>query len=516
MSIEEELLELDNWNPMEDDFNSKTFNSYDDSYSLSPEYDDCCLYVSNIPTELSRDTFASIMSQNGKKILRVYLHCPKQGFSQLQYIYGFVTYATHKDAQEVMNNLNGKSPYNFKIAYAKRKDSKNNNLPESVTASQVSYLGGAGRGIARFIKTQNSDYDKAKSGLKILVDGDRRVTFLKDLDSSPEKMCRENVSSVFIKSPDFRCEKMHNSVPVLAPVKRQDFNTENKSSSTPLPASWKSPDSVTKKMQNTASIPSVVRCHQESRQSVEGKMQNDFNSNKPVDCISRRPALIQNPFLLCLYCNKVGELSCAVCKKPYCSPVCQEQDWERHKLICHCLPVPSKEIEKAGRVKSVDTNDSSYVSDGSSSECEKSVPNMKEVFTKEIKSRDYEEKNEKNRSNANQQSSSERISMQSAELNNQKKDLCAPQMKTCSPLVLPCIKYEEIGYINLAKIEKVSVSFICSPSRFWIQTENALHDLSKMEDEIESCILKPCHDVHDNCVYCCLYKGKIYRAKIVE
>ncbi|XP_035234003.1 uncharacterized protein LOC118205810 isoform X3 [Stegodyphus dumicola] len=517
MSIEEELLELDNWNPMEDDFNSKTFNSYDDSYSLSPEYDDCCLYVRHIPPELSRDAFATIMSQNGKKIQRVYLNCPKQGANQLPHVYGFVAYATHRDAQEVMNNMNGKPPYNFKIGYAKRKDSKNNSLPEGVTASQVSHLGGAGRGIARFInqkKTPNGECDKAKIGLKIFVDGDRRVSFLKDPDSSPEKMYKENVSSASIQSPDFRCEKMNNSVPVLAPVKRQGFNTENKSSSTPLPVSQKSPNSITQKMQNPASISSIVKYHQESKQSSEGKrQQNDFNSNKPVDYISHRPALIQNPFLLCLYCNSVGKLSCSVCKKPYCSATCQEQDWERHKLICHCLPVPSKEIEKATHVKSVDTNDSSYVSDGSSSECERSVPSIKEVFRNEIKSLVYEEKN---RFNANQQSSFEGTSMQSAELKVQKKDLCAPQIKPYSPLVLPCIKYEEIGYISLAKIEKVSVSFICSPSRFWIQTENAIQDLSRMENEIESRILKPCHDVHENCVYCCVYKGKIYRAKTVE
>ncbi|GFY40550.1 hypothetical protein TNIN_497852 [Trichonephila inaurata madagascariensis] len=62
------FAEIENWNPMVDDFYSSKFSSYHDN--MNQQYDPCSLYVKNIPADLSEETFFSLMSERNKKIKR--------------------------------------------------------------------------------------------------------------------------------------------------------------------------------------------------------------------------------------------------------------------------------------------------------------------------------------------------------------------------------------------------------------------------------------------------------------
>ncbi|XP_054707798.1 tudor domain-containing 6-like [Uloborus diversus] len=85
--------------------------------------------------------------------------------------------------------------------------------------------------------------------------------------------------------------------------------------------------------------------------------------------IPEKPELIPNPYRQCLFCKKEGKFSCGNCKKPYCSQECQVQDWLKHKTMCQQFSkIHSGERKKANQ--SQPQQDSSYVSEGSSSEYE--------------------------------------------------------------------------------------------------------------------------------------------------
>ncbi|XP_035205213.1 uncharacterized protein LOC118180201 [Stegodyphus dumicola] len=269
---------------MADAYNSESFNSYDDSYSLPPEYDARCLHVHNIPAEFTREDFAKIMMQGGIKIEKVYLHAPKEG---QQFVYGFVVYATHMDAQRIKNSLNGKAPFNFKIKYARKKKNTRDDK-EAKMKSKVEKL----RSILTTCKKSTDFVPKKKTYNTFPSHPSAKSGEHKD-DSN--KDANSNTLPKFKKDLDFRTKKVHNSV--------------------------------------------SVECDQNGRKAVQDRIQrNKFNSSKVAGYLSRPPGLIDNPFFWCLFCNTaIGKLSCAVCKKPYCSQICQQKDWKKHKSTCQPL-----------------------------------------------------------------------------------------------------------------------------------------------------------------------------------
>ncbi|GFT97455.1 tudor domain-containing protein 1 [Nephila pilipes] len=147
------FAEIDNWNPMVEDFHSSKFNSYD---TMSPQYDPCTLYVKHVPIDLLEDTFISIMSEGDKKIIK-YRILPVK--ANLQETCAIVTYESEVDATCIKTYLNGKNPFNFDIENAFKYDKK------TLKTSPLLKMFGRGRG-------QNSI-----QGLKVTVAGNERISY---------------------------------------------------------------------------------------------------------------------------------------------------------------------------------------------------------------------------------------------------------------------------------------------------------------------------------------------------
>ncbi|XP_023243427.1 uncharacterized protein LOC111641485 [Centruroides sculpturatus] len=121
-------MELNDWNPMEEDYNSLSFNSYDrgrgqgipidrhPSWKNSGHSRTITLYVGKIPIQLNKKGLQLLFSKYGK-VLRSYLCYPKH--SETNTIYGFVDYATLKEAEMAIRELDGKPPLNLRVSFYK-------------------------------------------------------------------------------------------------------------------------------------------------------------------------------------------------------------------------------------------------------------------------------------------------------------------------------------------------------------------------------------------------------------
>lgn len=41
---------------------------------------------------------------------------------------------------------------------------------------------------------------------------------------------------------------------------------------------------------------------------------------------------------ICARCSKYGNFACERCDEPYCSRMCQVQDWREHRRYCSTIP----------------------------------------------------------------------------------------------------------------------------------------------------------------------------------
>lgn len=124
-------MELEDWNPMEEDYHSLAFNSYAGGRGLGIPIDrypswnrnkySCqtvSLYVTGIPYEIDERGLKLIFSNYGR------VHRSRRYFSKntmTETCFGFVDFSTLKEAENAMRELNGKPPYNFRITFAKSK-----------------------------------------------------------------------------------------------------------------------------------------------------------------------------------------------------------------------------------------------------------------------------------------------------------------------------------------------------------------------------------------------------------
>ncbi|XP_023237993.1 uncharacterized protein LOC111636835 isoform X2 [Centruroides sculpturatus] len=121
-------MDLNNWNPMEEDYNSLSFNSYDrgkgqgipidhhPSWKNSGHSRTITLYVGRIPIQINKKGIQLLFSKYGK-VLRSYLCYPKH--SEMNTVYGFVDYATLKEAEMAIRELDGKPPLNLRVSFYK-------------------------------------------------------------------------------------------------------------------------------------------------------------------------------------------------------------------------------------------------------------------------------------------------------------------------------------------------------------------------------------------------------------
>lgn len=135
-------MELNEWNPMEEDYYSLAFNSYDKTQGLRITIDlypswknnkktnkgaihTVSLYITGIPLNIDEKGLKLIFSNYGK-VLHSYRGFPKD--SSINTCFGFIDYETIKEAELAMRELDGKPPYNLQVIFAKSGKEKEDQL----------------------------------------------------------------------------------------------------------------------------------------------------------------------------------------------------------------------------------------------------------------------------------------------------------------------------------------------------------------------------------------------------
>ncbi|XP_069674346.1 tudor domain-containing protein 1-like isoform X2 [Periplaneta americana] len=127
MSRRSSLLqqECSNWDPMMEDFYDPNFNCYSHGpgsrldrqlqpcYSRVDHENPYKLHIRNIPGQLSETGIRNIFLTFGKP-LEIYRHPPGSGPG-----WAFVSYATHREAELAIRNLNNTPPFYFKVQFAR-------------------------------------------------------------------------------------------------------------------------------------------------------------------------------------------------------------------------------------------------------------------------------------------------------------------------------------------------------------------------------------------------------------
>ncbi|GFR09541.1 tudor domain-containing protein 1 [Trichonephila clavata] len=377
------FAEIDDWNPMVDDFHSYRFNSYHDN--MNQEYDPCCLYVKNVPTDLSEEAFISLMSEGNKKVKRFRI-LPVKPNSPVTC--ALVSYESELDATAIKGYLNKRSPFHFDIenAFKTDKASRDKSLNKSPKDMKMP---GRGRGIPVVV----SD---TLQKLKVVFDGDKRTAYQECTIIDP------------------------NDTPGLVSIQ-------------------------------------------------------------------------------CLNCKKQAGSSCARCKKPYCSLNCQRQDWPRHKSLC-------KSVSGALPKSTQFSYDSSYLSDGSSSDNDKRTNGDKmsgalyrnRVSTFHARESNYV-KPQVSISPKNSPQQQERTRINNSD---QKKLMKAAEITKTA--------------LSFNIKQKVTVCNICSPSSFWICLSDANKTLSQIEEELAKIQKVPVKSTTVDDICCVKKREKFCRAQILE
>ncbi|KAF8767368.1 Tudor domain-containing protein 1 [Argiope bruennichi] len=403
--------ELENWNPMADDYANQSFNSYTDL--LNPHIDPKSLYIKSIPATLTKEAFLEILTRGGKKIKRHLLYPAKPN---MNVTCGLVTYYNERDALDTKSCLNGKPPFYWKIEYAlNNTESKKNESPDQKNPD----IKGRGRGCPVVSEASSGKGHSVSSGTSSL--------------SRLAAVGRGRAAAL---------DPVHSLTVCLQGGQRIAY--KNSESGINLRESAYDPD---------------------------------------------MPKLISSQ---CLFCKKKGELSCEKCGQTYCSVNCQHQDWPNHKSLCKSLFMTNLKQNQFA-------NDSSYMSEGSSSDNEKKM----------IHNVSINQPVNRNQSIMPQYQAQDVTSA---------KPRASPNRNSDNAIQRKFIKITEIQEqkLSLNKQYKVSVSKICSPSNFWVHLDGAEKVLYQMEKEMTSLVQKIPVKCAVGDVCCTFEEGKFLRVAILK
>ncbi|RWS08273.1 tudor domain-containing protein 1-like protein [Dinothrombium tinctorium] len=378
-------LEELNWdiNPMEADYNSLNFNSYDKgpgarmpSRYLPPsvrqqlheqqqrEFNLLRLYVTRIPSE---------MTDTGLRCALTSLGCPKPtnvkllrsknvGIARDNFSYAFIDFETTREASEALQALDKRAPYYFRVNFANKtgeKERKERTIGSDVNANVASKHNGIDDSNDIWVATISSEDDEP-THVKLV-----------------------------------RAKKLH---PVSGP------GTETSKNSNP---NFKQPREYASFIEKIINLDKLVQIFDTRDQRCNTCLRPDFVEHLHVIMAEN---CILNPIedmpdmddISCSSCAKLvtdGFKLCVKCRQAfYCSKTCQINHWFRHKKDCAKeLGKPVKEISNkyeanvneggdnisAKRYASTKSSDTYAQSSASSHDSSHSTSNEKEVYNED-------------------------------------------------------------------------------------------------------------------------------------
>uniref|UniRef100_A0A146LCC1 Tudor domain-containing protein 1 n=1 Tax=Lygus hesperus TaxID=30085 RepID=A0A146LCC1_LYGHE len=307
--------ELKDFQPMHEAYNDPKFNSYTGSgpgTSLHPsQHVDSRrsgdklykLHVANIQSTMTQKGLENIFNLYGDTVSVFIYNC--SGPSS----WGFVEYKKLEEAQNAIENLDRKHPYNLSVKFAKEKEQKD-------TDSQD-------------INTPYCKVDTSNRG--------RKATPLLGMDPRNIKPKRNYNDRTSFDSNGYHNGKFSNYNPTPQ-VEVNNLVMEKNTMTSQNGAVVRGGRAY-----NPPRIPpTMAKAPQDDVRTDHFQHVEKFK--KPAHSEEDQPPEVTCPFKQgnCTNCQAISATVCHVCKAWFCSYSCMENDWGKHKLVCRPRTVSFK------------------------------------------------------------------------------------------------------------------------------------------------------------------------------
>lgn len=304
---------LEEWDPMEEDFENTGFNSYRGRTCLDAtdislaaqggktkrHYDHQLvqLHVNKIPVEMDEKGLCHLFSKCGR-VLGAKILYPK-GIQGPKYVFGKVEYESVSDALAAIQMYHLRPPLNLDVQLD-RQCFINGEIPAAFRSCYNNYGGANGPNRRALLATPSNHYDSHNPGSR--MNNGRLNQLFGSTHSSALKLRNSQLPLTVTSGPYERKVK----------VTHED-----------------------------------VGSHGNFQSSFRDRPLNSRTGDMDSRRSAQRDAEEEEK---CIKCKRIGKFRCVTCKAVYCSVDCQRGDWARHKFIC--LPV-----DKQGAAQSNTPND---------------------------------------------------------------------------------------------------------------------------------------------------------------
>ncbi|XP_033125046.1 tudor domain-containing protein 1-like [Anneissia japonica] len=366
------VSQLGSWNPMKDEFNDESFNSYETGLSGNmsakkgnQEFERGIrqqgfqFYVSGIPMQMTQEGLKNLFSRAGKVV-----SCKicKSDRPDSDSTYGFVGMSTVSElskAHTLLNNYEiGKTTLRLRVAkgtekYLQEKDELQDNT--------FHYSGGESQSSTRSPRTMDNRYgsrerssseDTDRLGLPQTVNKHseetvtKKIYSFKSLDAMLIQICVEKDRRVplvtdktlVLRSGSSQLPWMVNDVKItvestglcLGELEAEDL---------------KNVSAQIQRSRHSSSEQMPKEIPPNTRETDQAKVESQNHGQQNVIATVKTEQSEKKPCSPCLNCGRPGMNCCSVCKGSYCSRVCQQKHWPSHKLHCKSIIARSKDSE---------------------------------------------------------------------------------------------------------------------------------------------------------------------------
>ncbi|XP_071949062.1 uncharacterized protein [Antedon mediterranea] len=356
--MEKSPSQLNNWNPMKDEFNDDKFNSYEtglpgnmSAKKGNQEYDRLVrhtgfqFYVSGIPKQMTQEGLTNLFSRAGKVVSCKICKSDRQ---DTETTFGFVGMSTVSELSKAHTQLNnyqvGSQTLKLRVArdtemYLKNEGSDNAfhfSGGESQSSSRSPRRMDNRYGSREMSSSDRSDVDHAREETKRDAQPNLKKTFsfksqgamlIQVRVESNQRKVRMSDKPLVLKTDNAQFSGTLNDTVVnvhstglnLGELEAEDL----KNVSAQIQRSRHS-SLDQKEVQPSENVSVVDTSVSKGQQEVVSKSQHFDGAGTTT-------------IAPCLNCGRPGMRCCSACKSKYCTQACQQKHWPSHKLHCKSI-----------------------------------------------------------------------------------------------------------------------------------------------------------------------------------
>lgn len=320
---------IDTWNPMAESYHDANINSYEHGPGVnltpyvrpSPDAEHK-LYVSNLPLELTETGLRQLFDRHGKTTGVI---------SPPDTTWGFVTYATFREAEAAIRALNETSPLNLRVSFAKQSEKQSNRRKPTVCGipniEALPYPPILDNPCREYISPEQRP-QITRPIVRNSGRGKELAILARRMTAPPGHMYHETDDLLY---PDIHDPNIYDPYEDAEPFPEiNDMWTRPR-----IKVSNDGTRFVT--MGRGYTWYKLPAPHPKVNEQIRAVYLNreaglyEYGDNKFAQQIGP-----------CQHCNRRAVMRCQRCREFYCSKTCQEADWPRHKVECQ-LHMPGLE-----------------------------------------------------------------------------------------------------------------------------------------------------------------------------